>query len=190
MALPPPALVLGALSDGELRLQLPTLAQVKRTIEGGKGSMDYLGVNYYTRAHVRFLTKRPFLDYHFKDAHGRGLTDIGWEWYPEGFGFLLRACRRYGLPVWVLENGIDDRDGSRRARFIHAHLQELLRARAEGVDVRAYFHWSLLDNFEWLEAWGPRFGLYRVDRQTLARTPTPACEYFKRVATSRILTPP
>jgi beta-glucosidase len=56
--------------------------------------------------------------------------------------------------------------------------------------VRAYFHWSLLDNFEWLEAWGPRFGLFQVDRATMERSPTAACEYYRRIATSRVLRPP
>lgn len=182
--------LLEALTGGELLLRVPGVTTLRRPIEGAKGSMDYLGLNYYTRGHLRFRPTPPFLEYVFRDPHGRGLTDIGWEVYPEGFGFLLRACKRYGLPIWVLENGIDDRSGQRRAGYLHQHLAELLRARAEGVDVRAYFHWSLLDNFEWLEAWGPRFGLFQVDRATMRRSPTPACEYFKRIATSRMLTPP
>lgn len=182
--------LLVALTEGELRLQLPGVATLRRPIDGGRGAMDYLGINYYTRGHTRFRAAPPFMEYVFRDPHQRGLTDIGWEWFPEGFGALLLQCKRYGLPVWVLENGIDDRRGDRRPAFIHQHLAELLAARAQGVDVRAYFHWSLLDNFEWLEAWGPRFGLFRVDRETLKRTPTPACEYYKRVATSRMLTPP
>jgi beta-glucosidase len=63
----------------------------------------------------------------------------------------------------------------------------VLDARADDVDVQSYLHWSLLDNFEWLEAWGPRFGLYRVDFETLERTPTPACDYFRAVVTQRTL---
>ncbi|MEK7697667.1 MAG: family 1 glycosylhydrolase, partial [Pseudomonadota bacterium] len=69
----------------------------------------------------------------FKDPHKRGLTDIRWELYPEGFGALLREMKRYGVPIWVTENGIDDRGGTRRSKFLHAHLQELLHARADGV---------------------------------------------------------
>ncbi len=66
----------------------------------------------------------------------------------------------------------------------------MLSARAQGVDVRGYLYWSLLDNFEWLEGWGPRFGLYFVDFETLERKPTPACDYFKATATTRQLVIP
>ena len=182
--------LLVAVHEGELRIQMPGIVSLRRPIEGGKGAMDYLGINYSTRGHPRFVARPPFGEYVFRDRHQRGLTDIGWEWYPEGFGFLLRQCKRYGLPVWVLENGIDDRKGDRRPGYLHQHLDELLKARADGVDVRAYFHWSLIDNFEWLEAYGPRFGLYQVNWDTLERIPTPACAYYKRIATSRMLTPP
>ena len=136
--------------------------------------MDFLGINYYTRSHLRFVPWPPFVEYRFRDVHRLGLTDIGWEDFPEGFTQALKNVKQYALPVWVTENGIDDRSGSRRPLFIYQHLKALLDARDEGVDVRAYLHWSLLDNFEWLEAWGPRFGLFRVDFETLERTPTAA----------------
>lgn len=181
---------LEALHTGKLRIQMPGLTAGKADIDGGEKSMTYVGVNYYTRAHLRFLTKPPFVNFEFVDRHHRGLTDIGWEYYPEGFGWLLRQMKRYQLPVWVTENGLDDRTGSRRPQFLYDHWRELLLARADGVNVTSYLHWSLMDNFEWLEAWGPRFGLYRVDFETLERTPTPACDYFREIARSRVLTPP
>lgn len=181
---------LEALSTGTLRLSMPGLTAGKAAIDGAARSMDFVGINYYTRTHLRFITKAPFVHFEFLDKHHRGLTDIGWEYYPEGFGLLLRQLKRYGLPVWVTENGMDDRSGERRATYLHDHWKELLAARADGVDVTTYLHWSLMDNFEWLEAWGPRFGLYRVDFETLERTPTPACDYFRAVATGRVLTAP
>lgn len=181
---------LEALTTGVLQLQMPGFTAGKARIDGGADSMDFVGLNYYSRAHLRFVTKAPFVDFAFLDVHGRGLTDIGWEWYPEGFGQLLRQLKRYRKPVWVTENGLDDRTGARRSRYLYEHWKELLEARAEGVDVRGYLHWSLLDNFEWLEAWEPRFGLYRVDRATMAREWTPACEYFRQVATTRRLLAP
>jgi beta-glucosidase len=181
---------LEALHTGTLRLQMPGLTAGKAVIEGASRSMDFAGINYYTRTHLKFVTKAPFLEFAFADPHARGLTDIGWEYYPEGFGVLLRQLKRYGLPVWVTENGIDDRTGLRRSRYLYDHLKEVLAARADGVNVTTYLHWSLMDNFEWLEAWGPRFGLYHVDFQSLERTLTPACDYYRTVATSRVLTPP
>jgi len=90
----------------------------------------------------------------------------------------------------VTENGIDDRRGDRRSAFLYAHWRALLEAHASGADIRGYLYWSLLDNFEWLEGWGPRFGLYHVDFATLQRTRTPACDYFRDTAQSRVLRPP
>lgn len=181
--------LLEALTTGELKIQMPGFTSGKTAIDGARDAMDYLGLNYYTRAHLKFTPVKPYVSFQFKDVHHRGLTDIGWEYYPEGFGRFLRMMKRYDKPVWVTENGIDDRTGLRRTKFIHDHLSQVLDARADGVDVQTYLHWSLLDNFEWLEAWGPRFGLYRVDFDTLERTPTPACDYFRAVATTRSLPP-
>lgn len=181
---------LEALSTGTLTLSMPGLTTGKVTIDGAAQSTDFTGINYYTRAHLRFIAAAPFMQFEFKDAHMRGLTDIGWEWYPEGFGQMLRQLKRYQRPVWVTENGLDDRAGTRRTQYLYQHWKELLAAQADGVDVKAYFHWSLMDNFEWLEGWEPRFGLYRVDRATMERHWTPACDYFRAVATSRQLMPP
>ena len=181
---------LEALCTGTLRVRMPGLFSTHTEIANGRNSLDFVGVNYYTRAHLRFVSKKPFFEFHYRDPFRRGLTDIGWEQYPEGFGQTLQAVRRYGLPIWITENGIDDRRGDRRSAFLHTHWQALLAALASGVDVRGYLYWSLLDNFEWLEGWGPRFGLYHVDFQTLQRTRTPACDYFRDTALSRVLQPP
>jgi beta-glucosidase len=181
---------LEALTTGELNIFMPGMAITHQKIEGGRDSIDFIGLNYYTRAHLRFIGSPPFVQQHYRDKHQRGLTHIGWEDYPEGFGQLLREVSRYRLPIWITENGIDDREGQRRPRYLYSHWQELLKAVDAGIDVRGYLHWSLLDNFEWLEGWGPRFGLYRVDFDTLERIRTPACEYFRQVATSGVLTAP
>ncbi len=179
-----------ALMSGRLRVNMPGVATADLEIPGARDSCDFIGINYYTRAHLRFVSRAPYLDFRFKDIHRRGLTDIGWEDWSEGFGYLLRELKRYGRPVWVTENGIDDRHGQRRPHYIHQHLKQVLEAREHGVDVRGYLYWSLLDNFEWLEGWGPRFGLYQVDFTTLERRPTPARDYFREVATTRRLVSP
>ena len=181
---------LEALCTGTLTVRMPGLFTARSEIAGGRNSLDFIGVNYYTRARLRFVARRPFFEFYYRDPFRRGLTDIGWEQYPEGFGQLLHEVRRYGLPIWVTENGIDDRRGDRRSTFLHAHWRELLGALTTGADVRGYLYWSLLDNFEWLEGWGPRFGLYRVDFATLERTRTPACDYFRNTALTRVLRPP
>lgn len=181
---------LEALSSGKLSINMPGLASANVTIPGARDSMEFVGINYYTRAHLRFVPRPPFLEFHYRDVHQRGLTNIGWEDYPEGFSQLLVESKRYGLPVWITENGIDDRQGDRRPAYLHAHWKEMLSAIDQGVNVEGYLYWSLLDNFEWLEGWGPRFGLYHVDFDTLERTPTPACDYFRQVATTGVLVEP
>jgi beta-glucosidase len=182
--------MLEALTTGTLRLHMPGAGPARVEIPGARDSIEYLGMNYYTRAHLRFRMRRPFVEHLYRDRHGRGLTDIGWELYPEGMGRLLVELKRYRLPIWVTENGIDDRSGQRRPAYLHAHWGQILGAIQQGADVRGYLHWSLMDNFEWLEGWGPRFGLYSVDFQTLERKETPACHYFRRVALTRRLLPP
>jgi beta-glucosidase len=176
-----------ALVSGKLRVNMPGIGSTRVDVPGARESCEFIGMNYYTRAHLRFTPRPPFISFQFRDMNKRGLTDIGWEDWPEGFGQVLREFKRYGLPVWVTENGIDDRAGQRRPAYIQAHLAQVLQARAAGIDVRGYLYWSLLDNFEWLEGWGPRFGLYHVDFETLERRATPACRYYKEVATTRRL---
>ncbi len=183
--------VLDALTSGRLRIVMPGVASLDVKIPGARDSIEYVGMNYYTRAHLRFTLNHPFVELRYRDRHRRGLTDIGWEVFPEGFSQILLELKRYGLPIWVTENGIDDRGpGTRRAHYLHSHWKQLLEAVKLGANVQGYLYWSLMDNFEWLEGWGPRFGLYRVDFETLERKETAACRYFRNVATSGTLFPP
>ena len=181
---------LRALMTGDLRIFMPGVASTRQVIEGGRDSLDFVGINYYTRAHLRFVRKPPFVEFRYRDVHNRGLTHIGWEDYPEGFSQMLLEVKQYGKPVWITENGIDDRTGDRRSSYLHSHWSQLLQVAKKGVDLRGSLYWSLMDNFEWLEGWGPRFGLYHVDFKTLERRPTPACRYFREVALSRRLIAP
>jgi beta-glucosidase/6-phospho-beta-glucosidase/beta-galactosidase len=110
-------------------------------------------------------------------------SDTGIEIYPEGLLRLLRqAWRRYRLPIYVTENGIADSIGSQRSAFIRKHAHAVRLALDEGIPVRGYFYWSLLDNFEWTEGFGPEFGLYHVAPETLERTRAPGAEEFARLA--------
>jgi beta-glucosidase len=181
---------LEALSGGRMHVNMYGAISGKAVIEGGRDSMDYLGLNYYTRAHLRFLTRPPWVDMVYRDRSGRGLTHMGWEDYPDGFAQVILEAKRYGLPVWVTENGIDDREGGRRNDYLHAHWKKMIEVSHQGVDVRGYLHWSLLDNFEWVDGWGPRYGLYRVDFDTLERIPTPSVDYFREAATTLKLNAP
>jgi beta-glucosidase len=149
-----------------------------------KRALDFLGINFYSRVYVETL---PRVEVFYEDRDGRGTSDLGWEIHPSGLSEAVLDMNRYGLPIYITENGIDDRDDSRRSAYLHDHLGALLDAMGVGADVRGYLHWSLLDNFEWLEGYLPRFGLYRVDYGDLTRTLTRGGEYFQRVIRERRL---
>jgi beta-glucosidase len=102
---------------------------------------------------------------------------------PEALFLLMReAWKRYRLPIAITEGGIADDQGTMRGPLIRGQVEAIQRARAEGVPVEGYFHWTLVDNFEWEKGYRPRFGLYRLDRQTLARTPAGGADVFAALA--------
>ena len=141
--------------------------------------LDFLGVNYYTRAVVRHDPASP-LQAALVQPEGRPLTAMGWEVYPEGlYQVLTRVREEYAPPaVYVTENGAAYPDAliegevsdPQRQRYIHEHLLQAHRAIQDGVPLRGYFAWSLLDNFEWAEGYDKRFGLIHVDYPTQTRT--------------------
>jgi beta-glucosidase len=172
-----------ALLTGRMRLaMIPGSGIADGHVPEAKDSLDFIGVNYYSRI---FLKLKAFggvgLDPFYEDRTGSGISDLNWEIYPAGLTECLVEMSKHGLPLYVTENGIDDRDDSRRATFLYDHLSAVLDAIDRGADVRGYMHWSLIDNFEWLEAFGPRFGLFRVDYQSYERTPTRAAELYREI---------
>ena len=94
---------------------------------------------------------------------------------------VLKELRGYQLPIYVLENGLADASDEKRADFIRAHLRSVHQAIAEGADVRGYFHWSLMDNFEWADGFEPKFGLYQVDFKTFKRAPRPSAAVYAEI---------
>ena len=86
------------------------------------------------------------------------------------------------MPIIVTENGIPTADDTRRVAFIDGAVESLHAAVADGIDVRGYFHWSFIDNFEWVRGYAPRFGLVAVDRTTFARTPKPSAHRLGAIA--------
>jgi len=170
-----------SIREGRIRLSLAGFPELDEPLPGLAGSADYLGLNYYRRNLVRFTPDAPGL---VTILPGPGpLSDAGVEIYPEGLLRLLRrAWERYGLPIHVTENGVADSTGALRPAFIRGHAHAIARALEEGIPVRGYFHWSLLDNFEWTEGFGPRFGLYQVDFETLERSPTSGADEFRRLS--------
>jgi beta-glucosidase len=150
-------------------------------------TQDFFGINYYSRDVVRFSMRHAGELFVARGVPpGAPVSDLGWEIYPAGLGHVVRAwAKRSGLPVYVTENGIADATDAKRAAFLRSHLAELARAIADGVDVRGYFHWSLLDNFEWAEGYQPRFGLVHVDYASGARTIRESAREYARIASER-----
>jgi beta-glucosidase len=145
-----------------------------------KTKSDFIGLNYYMRKRFRF--KRLFLPQVEEVVPEGEVTDFGWEIYPEGMYKMLRSLKRYRVPVYVTENGIADAGDRMRAGYIRSHLRSIHRAIGDGVPVKGYFHWSLLDNFEWAEGFSKRFGLIEVDFATQERRVRPSALVYRDIA--------
>jgi beta-glucosidase len=152
--------------------------------------LDFLGINYYSREVLRAGPEGEPVSACPVSREER--TDMGWEVYPRGLHEVLtRVDRDYGPPeIFVTENGAAYSDGpdasgriadSRRIEFLRGHLRALHRAVAEGVPVRGYFAWSLLDNFEWAHGFDRRFGLFWVDYETQERRPKDSAHWYRDV---------
>lgn len=146
--------------------------------------LDFLGINYYTRGWSSTATPPV------PAPRAMGNTDMGWEIYPDGFtDQLMQLHREYRLPpLYITENGMAcaDRvsaDGAvhdpRRIAYLSQHFDALHRAMQQGVDVRGYFVWSLLDNFEWNSGYRPRFGLVYTDYQSQRRIPKDSAWWYR-----------
>lgn len=181
---------LRSVADGRIRFPLG-VGDYNRELAG---SMDFAGVNYYTRDYVRFHPdpRRLFGAEHysasgeFSDAGQRGIYS---ELAPQGLHQIIRELGEFGLPVIVTENGLPDADDDQRPRWLLAHIAQVWRAIREGSDVRGYYHWTFTDNFEWSEGWGLRFGLVDLDPQTQVRTVRPSGYMFSALAQANGITP-
>jgi beta-glucosidase len=148
------------------------------------GGDDFIGVQCYTR--MRFGPKGRLLG----PEEGVPVTQMGYEYWPQALEHTVRrAAEVTGVPVLVTENGIGTEDDAQRIRFIAEALEGVRRCLDDGVDVRGYCAWSLLDNFEWAFGYGPKFGLVAVDRATFERRPKPSALWFSNLAKTNVLDP-
>lgn len=143
---------------------------------------DFIGVNYYVHKRIKGLSPYEWNRYANGHHESREHSDLDWEVYPPGFSEALADMASYRLPIYVTENGISSQNDHRRARYIVSYLKELYHAIQSGVDVRGYFHWSLLDNFEWDKGFKARFGLVEVDFKTLQRKIRGSGELYAAIA--------
>jgi len=129
---------------------------------------DSIGVNYYL--HKKFGDKETYEK-----------TDMGWDVYTDGLCGALRMVKRYRRPVWVSEAGVADADDDIRADYIKGLVRCMHIALEEGVDVRGFMYWSLLDNYEWDKGFEKRFGLVEINYDTLERTIRPSAYVYKEI---------
>lgn len=150
---------------------------------------DFLGINYYTRNIVEFALDPALYFHQFVNDKDLNKTDLGWDIYPEGIYLLCRKYyNRYKLPIYITENGISDKYDNRRPEFIVDHLAYIARAINEGIAINRYYHWTLMDNFEWLEGETANFGLYRCDFSTQERVPRPSAELYALICKEKGVT--
>jgi len=128
------------------------------------------------------------IDYGFNKNDNERVSDMGWELYPASLAAVARELRKYDVPIYITEHGLADADDTRRAWFIKESLRHLHEVIAEGVPVRGYLHWSLLDNFEWDKGFWPRFGLIEVDFKTQERKIRPSAYEYKKICEDNALT--
>jgi len=154
-------------------------------------SIDFIGINYYTRAVVKKGREAAFES--IEHVHPEGTyTEMGWEVYPKGlYDLLVRIHRDYNSPdIYITENGaafkddksvegrVDDQD---RLEYLRSHFEAAHKAIQDGVRLRGYYVWSLMDNFEWAFGYSKRFGIVYVDYETLKRTPKKSALWYRDV---------
>ena len=125
-----------------------------------KNHQDFIGLNYYFHNRIK--------SFKLNQNENKEISDMGWPIYPEGIYpegiyHVLKDLKKYNKPIYITENGVADARDIRREKFIKEHLRWVHKAISEGADVRGYFYWSLLDNFEWDSGFTPRFGLVEMN---------------------------
>jgi beta-glucosidase len=167
-----------ALDSGDLRFlgrrtRLPEL----------RGTQDFFGVNYYTREQVSFDLRRPGELFGRRSfPKGADLCDSAFIANdPEGLFQTLRWANRFKLPIIITENGVNDASDRLRPRYLIQHLHQAWRAVNFNFPVKGYFHWTLVDNFEWERGWGQRYGLWELDPRTQTRRKRPSADLYAEI---------
>jgi len=153
-------------------------------------TMDFIGVNYYSRQLIglkKFRIANLAMDVCNDNRHPCEKNSLGWDIYPKGLYEALLELKQYGLPIMITENGICTSDDNLRWKYIYAHLKNIHRAMRKGVDVTGYLYWSLMDNFEWDKGFSPRFGLIGINYNTHKRTIRKSARLFGQVCKTGIL---
>lgn len=160
----------------------------------GKGTFcDFIGINYYSRHVVvgNWNIGSLFGEITVDESKDESLyNDLGWEIYPKGLARVIKDVnKKYPMPIYITENGIANSDDTKRGRYIEEHLAIVLQLIDEGIPIDRYYHWSLMDNLEWNDGYGPRFGLIEINYETLERRIRHSGKYYGTITKHRQLIP-
>lgn len=155
--------IMEAVVTGVIDISIPGAESAKSPFDKDlKGSVDFFGLNYYTRWLIKSSGERLANESSEKN-------DLGWEIYPEGMLIALRKVNSYAsklnVPIYITENGLDDGKDTKRSKYIVSHVKKVWDAIQEGIPVKGYIHWTLMDNYEWSDKYGPKFGFMTIDRK-------------------------
>ncbi len=168
----------GALVDGVMRTPLGNTR-----LPEARGTQDFIGLNYYTRDYISFDLRYASAlfghRYFRKDAELSKTKYIANE--PEGFYEAIRWANSFNLPIIITENGVEDSDDAMRPSYLAQHIHQVWRAINFNFPITGYYHWSLMDNFEWERGWTQRFGLWEVDPETQARRKRPSAAFYGEI---------
>jgi len=163
---------------------------LKDNVPQAKDTQDFMGLNYYTRELVKFDPGKSgnFFSnrYYPKDAV---LSETGFIANdPDGFQQAIRWADGFGLPIYITENGCDDSKDDFRRRYLLEHVKALWHMINHNIPVKGYFHWSLVDNFEWERGWSKRFGLWGLDPQTQIRSRRISADLYAEICRTNAIT--
>jgi beta-glucosidase len=161
----------------------------RSTVPEAKGTQDYLGINYYTRDRVAFSlqAREELFGKRFYDPDAL-LSETGFIAHkPEGLYEALQWGTQFDVPLIVTENGVDDSKGELRPRYLAEHVHQIWRALNHNWPIEGYFHWTLVDNFEWERGWSQRFGLYELDVETQVRSRRPSADFYEEICKNNAL---
>jgi beta-glucosidase len=154
--------------------------RLQRIVEA---TSDFVGIAHYWAQQCAFDIRRPQDQFiRRSNVPGAAVTDMGWSTDPTWMRRVLNELKGLGKPVYITENGLASNDDEWRQRYLRDVLTNVGAAIEDGVDVRGYFHWTNMDNFEWARGYQMHFGLIGVDRKTLERTIKPSGRLYARIA--------
>ena len=171
---------LSFLKTGKIKINIPFLLKLSYYNKDAPEATDFFGLNYYSHVHLKFqFDKHEFFVNTYPD--GDIMTDMPYTIYPEGLYRAINTVRTIEKPIIITENGIADSKDNRRSMFIRRYVYAVNKAINENADVKGYFYWSLMDNFEWAEGYDMKFGLYEVNFENQKRTLRKGSEEFIKI---------